>query len=74
MVAFLASGSALAQASVASLSTRRAGFDLAPVYVGFLVDKVETGQVFLPFLPVFRVSAIPTVFHAHPTTTDAICS
>jgi hypothetical protein len=43
---------------VAGLPTRRPGFDLGLVHVGFMVDKVELGQA---FPRVLRFS--PDVFH-----------
>jgi len=60
--------------SVASLSTQRARLDPVPLYVRFLEDKVETGQVFPSHLWVSPVSITPTVLRAHLSTTDAICS
>ena len=46
---------------VAGFSPRRPGFDPVSVHVGFVVDKVALGRVFLRvFLP---VNFIPPVFH-----------
>jgi len=35
----------------AGLSSRRSGFNPTPVYMGFLVDKVTLGLVFILVLP-----------------------
>jgi hypothetical protein len=44
---------------VAGLSPRRPGFAPGSVHVGFVVDKVALGQVFLRVLPFYPVSIIP---------------
>jgi hypothetical protein len=44
---------------VAGLSPRRP----ASVHVGFVVDKVALGQVFLRVLRIFPVNFIPPVLH-----------
>jgi hypothetical protein len=44
---------------VAGLPPRRPGFDPGSVHVGFVVDKVAPGQVFLPSTSVF-----PRQFHS----------
>jgi hypothetical protein len=51
---------------VAGLSPRRLGFSLGSVHVGFVVDKVILGQVFLRVLRLSSVSIIPlVVLHTH---------
>jgi hypothetical protein len=49
--------------SLATLSTQRPWFDPESVLVGFVVDKVALGQVFLRVLRFFAVSFIPPVLH-----------
>jgi hypothetical protein len=49
---------------VAGLSPRRPGFNPSSVSVGFVVNEVALGSVFLPTLW-FPLSVIPQVFHAH---------
>jgi hypothetical protein len=48
---------------VAGLSPRRLGFDPGSVHVGFVLDKVVLGQVFLRVLRFSPVSFIPSVLH-----------
>jgi hypothetical protein len=48
---------------VAGLSPRRPGFDPGSVNVGFVVDKVALGQVFLRVLRFSPVNFIPPAFH-----------
>jgi hypothetical protein len=48
---------------IAGLSPRRPGFDSGSVHVGFVVDKVALGQVFLRVLRFSPVSFIPPVLH-----------
>jgi hypothetical protein len=48
---------------VAGLSTRRPGFDLGSVHVGFVVDKVALGQVFFRVLRFSPANFIPPVLH-----------
>jgi hypothetical protein len=56
----------------ASLPPRRPGFDPGSVHVGFVVDKVALGQVFLRVLRFFPVSFIPSVLHNnHRVAQDA---
>jgi len=45
-----------------SLLPYRPRFNPRPVHVGFVVDKVTLGQVFLQVLQVFPVSVIPHYF------------
>jgi hypothetical protein len=47
----------------ASLSPRRPGFDPGSVHVGFVVNKVALGQVFVRVLRFSPVSFIPPVLH-----------
>ena len=44
---------------MAVLSLRRVGFDPNPVHMGFVVDKMTVGQVFLPVRLVSPVIIIP---------------
>jgi hypothetical protein len=48
---------------VAGLSPRRPGFDPGSVHVGFVVDKVALGQVFLQVLRFSPINFIPPVLH-----------
>jgi hypothetical protein len=50
---------------VARLSPRRPGFGLGSVHVGFVVDKVALGQVFLRILWFSPVNIIPPGLHTH---------
>jgi hypothetical protein len=43
-----------------------------PPRVGFVVDEVELGQVFLPVLRFSPVIVIPTRSHIHPSIADAL--
>jgi hypothetical protein len=45
---------------VAGLSPRRPGFEPGSIHVGFMVNKVEMGQV---FLRVLRFSPVDISFH-----------
>jgi hypothetical protein len=47
----------------AGLPPRRPGFDPGSVHVGFVVDKVARGQVFLRVLRFSPVNFIPPVLH-----------
>ena len=47
----------------AGLSQRRSGFDPGSVHVGFVVDKVALGQVFLRVLRFSPVNFIPPMLH-----------
>ena len=44
---------------------RRARFDLWLVHVGFVVDEIVFGQVYLPVFQVFLVNIISTKLHTH---------
>jgi len=44
---------------LAGLSQRKTGFYPSQVHVGFVVDEVTTGQVFLRVLLLYPVSIIP---------------
>jgi hypothetical protein len=46
-----------------TLSPRSPGFDPGSVHVGFVVDKVALGQVFLRVLRSSPVNFIPPVLH-----------
>ena len=48
---------------VAGLSPRTPGFDPGSVHLGFVVDKVAVGQVFLRILRFSPVNFIPPVLH-----------
>jgi hypothetical protein len=48
---------------VAGLSTRRRSFDLRPVHVGFVVDKVALRQYFLQLRRIYPVSTIQPTLH-----------
>ena len=52
---------------VAGLTPRRSGFGSMPILVGFLVDKVELGQVPVSVLRFF-VSVIPSTIRTHSFT------
>ena len=43
----------------------RSGFNHRPVHMGFMVDKVALGQVFLRVLWFFPVCTIPPMLHIH---------
>jgi hypothetical protein len=51
---------------VAELSTRRAGFDRGPGYVGYVVDEVAMGKVFLQVLTFsfcqYNFTNVPVIF------------
>jgi hypothetical protein len=53
----------MTQAVFTGLSPRRFGFDPGSVHVGFVVDKVALGQVFLRALRFSPASLIPPVLH-----------
>jgi hypothetical protein len=59
---------------VADGSTRRPGFDLRPVSVKFMADRVALGHVFLRILRFSRLSVIPPMHHTHLSITDALQS
>jgi hypothetical protein len=48
---------------VVSVPPRRPGFDPGSVHVGFFVDKVALGKVFLRELRFSPVNVIPPVLH-----------
>jgi len=53
------------------LPPRGPGFDPRPVYVGFMVDKVSLGQIFLQvhlFSPVIII--LPMLYTPSPVTDD----
>jgi branched-subunit amino acid transport protein len=43
------------------------------VHVGFVVDKVALGQVFLRVLPFSPASIIPPLFHSHLSPPHEVC-
>jgi hypothetical protein len=47
------------------LSLQRHGFDSSPVHMGFVVELVETGEVFLQILWFSPVSIIPPLLNIH---------
>jgi hypothetical protein len=49
----------------ADTSTKRSGFDLGSIRVGFVVEKVALGQVFPPSNSVFPVTNIPPLIHSY---------
>jgi hypothetical protein len=75
----------MAKQLIAGLSPRRSGFDSGSVYVGFVVDKVALGQVFLRVLRFSPVNFIPPVsikmekqkkphrFHNLPYSVSGVC-
>jgi hypothetical protein len=57
-------GRAIAQ-TLAGFSLQRPGFTARSVHVGFVIDKMELGQVFLKVLLFFPVSIITLLLHTH---------
>ena len=55
---------------VAGLSTPRPGYDSSSVCVGFMVDRVPLGQVYVRVLEVPRVTVIPPMFLISLSTAD----
>jgi hypothetical protein len=53
---------------VAGFSTRRSGFDVGPVHVRFVVEKVALTHLFLRVLQDFRVSNPPPLLHTYHHT------
>jgi hypothetical protein len=53
----------------AGRAPRRAGFDVTLVQVGFVVDKVAVGQVFLPVGWFSPVRIIPSLLHTYSSQT-----
>jgi len=43
-----------------------------PVCVGFVVDRVALGQVFLLVVQFYPISIVPPLLHAHSFTTDSV--
>jgi hypothetical protein len=54
--------------AVRRLSPWRPGFARVSIHVGFVVDKVALGQIFLLVLRVVHVGIISPVLHAHITS------
>jgi hypothetical protein len=57
----------------AGLSPRRPGFAPGSIHVGFVVDKVALGQVFLRVLPFSPASIIPPLLHIHLSPPRDVC-
>jgi hypothetical protein len=57
---------------VDSMSLQRPGLHPRLVIVGFVVDRVAVGQVFLLVLWFSHVGIIPAIFHIHLYFTDAV--
>jgi hypothetical protein len=53
---------------VVALSLRRIGFNSRTFHVGYGVDKVAMGQVFLRVLPLSAVSIVPQILLTHLAT------
>jgi hypothetical protein len=51
--------------SVLVLPSRRKGFKSRSVHVGFVVEKMTKGHVFLRVLPFFLISIIQQTLHIH---------
>lgn len=51
--------------SAAGLSQRRPVFDLRSVHMGFVVDNVTLGELFLPVLLLPTVGTTPLTLHTH---------
>lgn len=55
----------------AGLSSRRLSFDLGPMHVGFMTDKLALYQVFLRLIRSSPVSTIPPKLQTHFHLYDA---
>jgi hypothetical protein len=51
--------------SVTDLPTQRPVFDYWPAHVGFVVDQVALGQVFLQLLPFYPIGTVPQMLPVH---------
>jgi hypothetical protein len=58
---------------VAGLSPRRTGFAPESTHVGFVVDKVVLGQVFLRVLRFSPANIIPPLLHIHLSPPHEVC-
>jgi hypothetical protein len=58
---------------VGGLSPRRTGFAPGSIHVGFVVDKVALGQVFLPVLRFSPANIIPPLLHIHLSPPHEVC-
>jgi hypothetical protein len=58
---------------VAGLSLRRPGFAPGSIHVGFVVDRVAMGQVFLRVLRFSPVNNIPPLLHIHLPPPHEVC-
>jgi len=56
----------------AGLSSQRLSFDLGPMHVGFIMDKVALYQVFLQLIRFSPVSTIPPKLQTHFHLYDAL--
>jgi hypothetical protein len=65
-------GRAVAQAVSFWLPTAEPGFNPRPIPMGFVVDEVALGQVFLRVLLFLSIIIIPSVLHICLAITDAI--
>jgi hypothetical protein len=61
------------QRLVAGLSPRRPGFAPGSIHVGFVVDKVALGQVFLRILRFSPSNIIPPLLHIHLSPPHEVC-
>ena len=59
--------------SVAGFSPRRCDFSSRPVNVGFVVDKVAVGMVFLPVLQISPFSVIPQMLYTYSSIYHRRC-
>jgi hypothetical protein len=60
------------QAKIAGVWPWKAGFNSMSFHVAFMVDKVALGCVSPHVIRVFSVSSIQSMFHTHPSITDAV--
>jgi hypothetical protein len=58
---------------VAGLSPRRPGFAPGSILVGFVVDKVALGQVYLRVLRFSPANIIPPLLHIHLSPPHEVC-
>ena len=59
---------------IASLSSRRPGFDSRPIHVRFVIDRVALGQVFLRTLQFLSVSIISLILHINSQLNSSLLS
>ena len=65
----LRQGCAMAQAVVSGLSPRKPWFNTRPVHMGFVVDKMAVGYIFLQILWSSLVGIIPPMPRTHLSLT-----